>query len=162
MKAAAILMLVVCLAALCGVGYLYMSASITVSPVETIASDAVSQSEYYQTLREQLENGSFTGTLFSQDRPDNPERDVFYTYTVQISNHSFLPAEVVELQIMPVTGDILQIGDPSEHTLISGHTISLSATLLTEKQLHNIRELTVTYYVWGIPFSAKLTSQAQP
>ena len=161
MKIAAVLMLIVCLAALCGVGYLYMTASITVTPVETIASDAVSQSDYYQMLREQLENGSFVGTLYTQTHPDNPEEDVFYTYTVQITNHSFLHAEVIELQIMPVTGDILQIGDPEEHTLAPGRTATLSATLLTGKQLHNVRELTVTYYVWGLPFSARLTSQAQ-
>ena len=159
MKAAAILMLVVCLAALCGVGYLYMSASITVTPVETIATDAVSQSEYYRTLREQVENEAFVGTLFTPTYPDAPEKDVFYTYTVQIANRSFLPAEVVELQIAPVTGDILQIGDPEEHTLVPGHTIRLSTTLLTEKQLHNVRELTVTYYIWGLPFSARLTSR---
>ena len=159
MKTAAILMLVVCLAALGGVGYLYLTASVTVEPVEIIATDAVTQAETYSRLKAQIENESFVGTLFSQYRPEFPENDVFYTYTVRITNHSFLPAELLELQVTPLTGDFLQIGDPNAYDLPSGRSLDLSATILTDKHSHNVRELTISYYIWGLPFFARVTSR---
>ena len=159
MKAAAIIFLVLCLIALGGVGWLYLSAGVTVSPVEVIANDALSQTDYYAMLQSQLQNDSFTGTLFSNEPLLSPENDVFYTYTVRIANRSFLPVEVIELQVTPMSGDFLQISDLQEHNLSSGQSMVLSATILTSKQSHNVRELTVSYYIWGLPFFARLTSQ---
>ena len=84
---------------------------------------------------------------------------MFYTYTVRITNRSFLPVEVIELQVTPISGDFLQIGDLEEHSLASGSSLDLSATILTGKQSHNVRELTVSYYIWGLPIFSRLTSQ---
>ena len=159
MKTAAILMLVVCLAALGGVGYLYITASVTVEPLEVIAADAVSQAETYAQLKAAVDNNTFVGTLFSRDPLESPDNDVFYTYTVRVTNRSFLPAELLELQVAPMSGDFLQMGDPDAHDLPSGRSLDLSATILTGKQSHNVRELTVSYYIWGLPFFARLTSQ---
>ena len=159
MKVAAILMLVVCLAALGGVGWLYLSASIEVAPVEVIATDALSQADYYALLKDQVEKDSFVGTRFSSEPLTAPENDMFYTYTVRVTNRTFRPAEVIELQVTPVSGDLLQIGDTEEHSLSSGRSLDLSATILTGKQGHNVRELTVTWYIWGLPFSTRLMSQ---
>ena len=159
MKVAAILMLVVCLAALGGVGWLYLSASIEVAPVEVIATDALSQADYYALLKDQVEKDSFVGTRFSSEPLTAPENDMFDTYTVRVTNRTFRPAEVIELQVTPVSGDLLQIGDTEEHSLSSGRSLDLSATILTGKQGHNVRELTVTWYIWGLPFSTRLMSQ---
>ena len=159
MKTAAILMLVVCLAALGGVGYLYLTASVTVEPVEVIATDAVTQVETWTQLKSGLADASFVGTLFSREPLTDPESEGFYTYTVRVTNRSFLPVELLELQVTPISGDYLQIGDLTAHDLSAGRSMDLSATILTGKQSHNVRELTVSYYIWGLPFFARLTSQ---
>ena len=159
MKAAAIILLVLCLAALGGVGWLYLTASVDVIPAEVIATDAVSQTDYYADLMAQLENESFVGTRFSRDPLESPEQDVFYTYTVRITNRSFLPLQLAELQVSPISGDYLQVGDLEPHDLAAGRSLDLSATILTRKQTHNVRELTVSYYIWGLPFFTRLSSQ---
>ncbi len=160
MKAAAIIVLVLCLFALCGIGYLYATTTVAAEAVECIATDAVSQADYYRLLKDGISSDTFDGTLFSQDLPETPEGLLYYTYTVKVSNRTFLPVEIAELQVTPMSEDLLQLNDPEEHTVPSGADIRLSATILTAKTAHNIRELTVTWYIWGIPFSVRLTSQS--
>ena len=158
MKAAAIIIIVLCLAAVGGLGWLYLSSNISVSFVSCIATDAVTQPDYYNQLKKQISENSFTGTLFSPDLPETPETCQFYTFNVRMENRAFIPAEVIELQVTPMKEDLLQIGDPDSRSLASGRSAEFSATILTTKEMHNVRELTVTYYVWGLPLSAKLTT----
>ena len=158
MKAAAIIVIILCLAAVAGLGYLYLSSNVTIAFEECIATDAVPQAEYFETLRRQISEKSFVGTLFSQAFPESPETCQFYTFTVRLQNRSFLPVDVIELQVTPMGDDVLQIGDTEAHSLPSGRSLNLSATVLTSKQMHNVRELTVTYYIWGLPFSYRLTT----
>jgi hypothetical protein len=35
--------------------------------------------------------------------------------------------------------------------------VDATATILTEKNMHAIREVTITYYIWGVPFTMKTT-----
>ena len=56
-----------------------------------------------------------------------------------------------------MTGDVLVIGDTAEHKLPAQDSADLSATILTSRSMHSVREATVTWYVWGLPFSARLT-----
>ena len=158
MKAAAIIVIVLCLAAVGGLGWLYLSSNISVSFVSCIATDAVTQADYFNQLKKQAAENTFTGTLFSPDFPESPETCQFYTFTVRMENRAFIPAEVIELQVTPMNGDVLQIGDPEARRLASGRSAEFSATILTSKDMHNVRELTVTYYVWGLPLTAKLTT----
>ena len=107
MKAAAIFILVLCLAALGGIGYLYLNSNVTVSYAECIATDPVTQLEIYNQLTSALSAGTLIGTPFAKEPPASPEDAVFY---------------------------------------------------LTLKTAQNIRELTVTYYIWGLPFTARVTA----
>ena len=34
---------------------------------------------------------------------------------------------------------------------------AFTAAILTSREMHSIRELTLTYYLWGLPFSARVT-----
>ena len=56
-----------------------------------------------------------------------------------------------------MTGDVLLLGDTEEHSLDSRRTADLTATVLTSRGMHSVREATVTWYVWGLPFSARIT-----
>ncbi len=157
MKAAAIILIVLVLAAVGALGFLYLKAELTVRSVSCIATDTVTQPEYFDQLKEQLASSTFVGTRFSSAEPGTADQYQFLTYTVRVSNRAFLTADILELRITPMEGDVLQIGDLDRHTLASGKDMELSATILTAREMHSIREATVTYYFWGIPLSTKLT-----
>ena len=157
MKPFAIFLVVLVLAAVCGIGYLYLTAHLDVNFVSCIATDAVSQADYFNDLSAKLEDSAFVGTRYSAGKLENAEHYQFLTYTVHLNNHAFLNADVIELHITPMQGDVLQVGDEALHSLPSGQQMDLSAMILTTREMHAVREATVSYYFWGIPFTTRLT-----
>ena len=130
MKPLAIILVILVLAALVGVGYLYFTANLTVTFASVTATDPLTQTD---------------------------EDYLFYTWTVHLENRSFLPADTVEIQVTPMNGDLLLYGDPAEHTLSARSSGNLSATVLTARSMHSVREAIITWYVWGLPFSTRVT-----
>ena len=157
MKVFGIILIVLVLAAVCGVGYIYLTARLDIQFVSCIAADGVSQSDTFNTLKSKLATSSFIGTRFSDAELESPEKYQFLTYTVRLNNQTFLKAELIEIRITPMKGDILQAGDETPHNLSSGETAELSAVILTPRDMHAVREATVSYYFWGIPFTTRLT-----
>ncbi len=157
MKPFAIILIVLVLAAVCAVGYVYLTARIDVQFVSCIATDAVSQLDYFNDMRDKLTSGSFVGARFSSGDPGTADQYQFLTYTVRLNNRAFLTAEVIEIRITPMQGDVLQVGDEFAHDLPSGQQMDLSAMILTTREMHSVREATVSFYFWGIPFTTKLT-----
>lgn len=157
MKALAIILIVLVLVAVGGVGYLYLSANLTVRYDSCIATAAVSQLDYFNQLKSSVASQSFVGTRYTSAELDSAEKYQFLTYTLSLSNHAFLEADVIEIRITPMQGDVLQLGDEQLHSLSAGRTAQFSATILTDLNMHSVREATVTCYFWGIPFSTKLT-----
>ena len=157
MKPVAIILIVLVLAAVCAVGYLYLNAGLDVRFVSCIATDGVSEAETFDSLKSAIARSTFTGTRFTADEPGTADRYQFLTYTVRLDNHSFLTAEVIEIRVTPMSGDVLQVGDPVQHSLPSGRSADLSTMILTDRGMHSVREATVSYYFWGIPFTTKLT-----
>ena len=157
MKAVAIILIVLVLAAVCAVGYLYLNAGIDVRFVSCIATDGVSQAETFDTLKSGLASSTFVGTRYTTEDPGTADQYQFLTYTVRLDNHSFLKAEVIEIRITPMQGDVLQAGDLVRHDLPSGQSAELSTMILTARDMHSVREATVSYYFWGMPFTTKLT-----
>ncbi len=158
MKYIAILSVLVLIAALVGVGYLYMSANIFVEAVGVVAVDAPSQSDAFEALKEQVRLGAVLGTPYvpAQELKD-AEHYQFFTYTVRLRNNCAVPADMVELQVTPMSGDILQIGSYQDVKLPAHQTTDVTATILTDVNMHAIREVNVTYYIWGVPFTMKTT-----
>ena len=157
MKGAAIILIVLVLIAVGAVGYLYFKAELTVRFETCIATEAVSQTDYYQQLKKQITSGSFVGTRFIKEEPGEADKYQFLTYTVRLNNNSFLNADVIELRVTPMQGDVLQIGETGRRTLSAGMVTDVSATILTTRENHSVREGTVTCYFWGIPFTMRLT-----
>ena len=155
MKYAAIFMVLVLIASLVGVGYLYLTANVTVQAVGVTAVEASTQPALFEELARQVENRQVLGTAFSSVPPGSVENYQFYTYTVRLRNNSFVTADMVEVQVTPMEGDVLQIGDDTARALPARSTGDITATILTDVNMHSVRELIVTYYMWGIPFSLK-------
>lgn len=158
MKYIAILSVLILIVTLVGVGYMYMTANIFVEAVGVVAIDAPSQLTLFEELREQLRLGAVVGTPYvaAQELTD-AENYQFLTYTVRLKNDCSVPADMVELQVTPMSGDILQIGSFADVKLAAGQTVDVNATILTDRNMHAIREVTVTYYIWGVPFTMKTT-----
>ena len=156
MKPVAIILLILFLAALAGTGWLYLSANITVEDISCTAYAAQDQPAVFQTLKDQLAVNAFTGTPFDVSGIGDPEDYQFYEYTLRVRNDSFLRAEVIEIQVTPMAGDVLQISDLDAHDLAPRSSGSFTAAILTAREMHNIRELTMTYYLCGLPFSSRV------
>lgn len=158
MKYFAIFSVLILIVTLVGVGYMYMSANIFVEAVGVVSADAPSQIILFEELREQLRLGAVVGTPFvSTQELSDAENYQFYTYTVRLRNECAVAADMVELQVTPMTGDILQIGSFADVKLPAKQTVDASATILTDVNMHPIREVTITYYIWGVPFTMKTT-----
>ncbi len=157
MKTAGIILIILCLIAVCGAGYLYFNSNMTVSFVECIATDPSAQLDYYLEMKDRIEKNTFVGTLFTDTVPEGPEKYVFYTWTVKLDNQTSLSAKIAEIQIVPMSGDVLQIGAEGERNIPARESATLSATVLTSRQMHNVREAIVTWYFWGLPFSSRIT-----
>ena len=157
MKPFAIILIILVLLAVVAVGYLYFSARLDIRFETCIATDGITQVDYFNTLKSRVESSTFVGTRYSNEELGTADQYQFLTYTVRLDNHSFLKAELIEIRVTGMPGDILQIGEESVHDLPSGNQMDLSATILTSRSSHSVREATVSYYFWGIPFTTKLT-----
>jgi len=157
MKAVAIILIVLVLAAVGAIGYLYLKADLTVRFVNCIATEAVTQLDYFEQLKDGIEASTFVGTLYGSRELGTADGYQFLSYTLRLSNHAFLDAEVIEIRITPMEGDVAQIGETQQYRLPAGKEMDLSATILTARGMHSVREATVTCYFWGIPFTTKLT-----
>ena len=157
MKPLGIILIILVLVAVVAVGYLYLNAKLDIRFEACIATDAMTQSDYFDSLKSKVASSAFVGTRYTNEEPASADQYQFLTYTLHFNNHSFLKAEVIEIRISPMQGDILQIGEESAYDLPSGKQMDLSATILTDRAMHSVREATVSYYFWGIPFTTKLT-----
>lgn len=154
MKSAAIVSVVLLILSIIGVGYLYLTTSITiVDTPQVIAVEAYTQPELFQQLQAQVESGSVLGSTYTSSRQlEGAENYQFLTYTVRLRNNCYVNADMVEVQVTPMDGDVLQLGDFVPKTLPAQATGDIQATILTRLGMHPVRELNVTYYIWGLPF----------
>ncbi len=139
------------------VGYFFFTAKVTVADCEISGVQASTQPELFQQVKGYSGLDALQGTMFT-DAPIGDAADyAFVTYTLQLSNQCLVPVEMIEIQIIPQEGDVLQIGDFANHTLQAKTGGSVSATILTRKDNHSVREVYITYYVWGVSFSIRCT-----
>ena len=121
--------MVLCLAALAGVGWLYFSADLTVEEVSCVAYAAQDQPAVFQALKDQLASGSFTGTPFDASGLGAPEDYQFLEYTLRLRNDTFLKAEgigVSDSKLREVLADLA-----AEDLIIIGR--GRHGTRITEK-----------------------------
>lgn len=157
MKAVAILSVIVLIAVLVGVGYLYLTSTVVVEALGVVAVEASTQEALFNDLRAQVEERRVLGTAFTTDAPLNAADYQFYTYTVRLRNNCFVTADMVEVQVTPMAGDVLQLGDTTARALPAQSTGDITATILTPIGMHSVRELNVSYYMWGVPFTIRTT-----
>ena len=157
MKFFAALMVLALLASIGGVTYLYLDATVTVEATGVAVVEAHAQPDLFADIKSQVRNNAVVGTVFRQEALANAEDYQFCVYTVRLANKTFVTADMIEVQVTPIDGDILQIGETGAHALSARSTGDIQATTLSRRGTQSMREVTVTYYMWGIPFSVKTT-----
>lgn len=156
MKYAAIISALVLVLTILFVGVLWMNASIA---IDTAASgvrivEASVWPDRYDALAEQLRLDAVVGTPFIAPQELSGVEDYqFCVYTVTLRNDCGVDADAVEIQITPMAGDVLQVGDAPLMTVPAGSSTQATAVLLTQAGNHGVRQVTVTYYMWGKPFT---------
>lgn len=143
--------------AIAGVGYLYTTAGVAVETLGAQAYEAQSQQPTFDDLKRRLENNTVVGTVFKNEPLGDASEYAFYTYSVRLRNDSLLSADMVEVQIVPVEKDVLQMGNTNVRSLSSRSKGDFSATILTRRDSGSSREIIITYYIWGKPFTIKKT-----
>ncbi len=149
---AAVAMLVVMLLML---GYLFMSAEVTVSVTGARNSPAATDSRFVEH-RTAIDEETFIGTLYN--RPDHwkdASQYAYVTYTLHIKNGCLVPIEMIEVQVVPMPTDVAQIGTLQDASLKAKSEGDLTTTILTQATGSPLREMIVTYYVWGVSFQVR-------
>ena len=159
MRFLAVFMVLALLLSGCGVVWLYLDATVTVEATGAAVVEASAQPALYQQLQQQMRNQAVVGTTFRQTTLGNAEDYQFTVYTVRLKNNCFITADMVEVQVSPMDGDILQVGQNTALALVARSTGDIQATVLSTVGTHTVRELTVTYYMWGLPFTIKTTTR---
>jgi hypothetical protein len=139
------------------VGYFFFTAKVTVAGCDITGSPARLQADLFQQIRQYAALDAFQGTMFTEDAIGEAEDYAFITYTLQLSNQCLVPIDMIEVQVVPEEGDILQVGDYEVRSLQPKTSGSVSATILTKKDNHTVRDVLITYYVWGVSFSIRYT-----
>ena len=156
LKIAAIASFSLLLVMLVLVGYLFMTAEVEVVNVTAHGVSASADPVAFERLKASVDEGTFQGTLFQKPLEwKDASEYVYITYTIRLRNNCLVPLDMVEGQVIPLSTDILQIGDYDVRSLDLKSEGDLTASILAPKDTHSVRELIVTYYLWGFSGSVK-------
>lgn len=140
------------------VGYLFLTAEVRVVDITAQGFSASDDTSAFDALKKSVEEGTFQGTLFHKPSQWNRAEDYIYlTYTLRIRNDCLVPIDMLEVQVVPQSSDVLQLADFSIHSLDLKSEGDLTVRVLAPRDTNPVRELIVTYYLWGVSGSLKTT-----
>lgn len=158
LKITAIISFTLLLVMICLVGYLFLSSEVIVTNISAQGISPENDPEAFEKLKNAVADETFQGTLFQKPLEWKDASDyVYIEYTVTLQNNCLIPIDMLEVQIVPQSTDILQTADLDVHSLDLKSEGSLKACILSPKDAHPVREIIVTYYVWGVSFSLRTT-----
>ena len=157
MKKAAIgLMILLLLAAgLVGFGLFHTNLLVIGKSVQTVPASQMEGE--FQVLRDKVHHQSLLGTMLKSGELGESKDYSYFMYTLRLKNAGLVPAEMVEIQIAPISSDVLFYGETGEITIAPGETKDVWCVLLTQGSPHPVRDIYVTYYLWGHPQEVKYT-----
>ena len=120
----------------------------------------------FQRLKKALHNNSLIGTAYAPEIEGESSDYNLVIYTVTLSNKGLLPASMAELIVSPAQTDILcytdgsALGEIPDISVPSGGSATIRCVLLTRAQARQstVRDLYISYYIWGNPFTIRITA----
>ena len=158
MKTAAIILLVLALVAGGCLGYALFNTNLHVVGKSLEVLPASQRAAEFDALKTAVQRQSLLGTVLKTGEIGAAEDYSYYIYTLRLENKCLIPAEMVEMQIAPIQNDVLFYCDSGGETVIpAGETRDVWCVLLTEGTPHPVRDIYITYYLWGHPQEVKHT-----
>lgn len=140
------------------VGYLFLTAEVQIVKVSAQGMPAANDAEGFEKLKDSIAEETFQGTLYQKPTEWKDAGEyVYLNYTLRVRNNCLVPIDMVEVQVVPQSTDILQLGEQEVRTVGPKTEGELTASVLAPKDTHPVRETIVTYYVWGVSFHLKTT-----
>ena len=154
------MVVLVLLAAALGV-YTYANIKLQVLDIELQAYPATQQETDFLGWQAAVDNGAVCGTPFTQTIPGTAEDYSYFVYTLRLRNKGLIDAEMVEIQPVPVNGDVLSYSTTDAASINANTVIAAGSerdvwnVIITSRQNQDnhivTRSFYITYYVWGIP-----------
>ena len=139
-------------------GYLNARLEISVESVQPLPAQTF-QAEY-DRLVPLIRGNAARGLVYDPVLSGNAGDYVILQYTLLVRNRGLVQADMLEAQIVPVKGDVFCYSQQEamgqdvnlSFEIAPGQTARCRVYLLTRKDLHAVRDLQVSYYIWGNPF----------
>ena len=140
------------------VGYLFHTAQVRVTAVTAKGVSASTEPTTFENLKQAVEEDTFTGTMFHKPTEWRDMEDyVLMDYTLQVQNDCLVSIDMLQVQVSPLSEDVLQVGDFAVHSLDMKSSGEVTVRILTTKEAHPVRDLILTYYVWGVGLTTRAT-----
>lgn len=157
MKKAALIVLIFTVLAAGVVVYALFHTALLVEGTALQAFPATEREAEFSVLRQEVSQNSLHGTMLRNVSLGESGDYRYRVYTLRLKNPCLVPAQMVEIQIAPIGQDILFYGQEEEIDIAPGETRDLWCVLLTEGDTHDVREMKITYYLWGHPHEVRFT-----
>lgn len=157
MKYVAIILIVLVLAAGGVAVYALLNTSLAVEGQGFQSISASDRSAEFMTLQSVMDRNALQGVVYREAALDDPGAYSYYIYTLRLHNKCLVPAEMVELQVSPAQKDVLMYTENGEITIAAGATRDVWCAVVTEGAPVAVRDITITYYLCGNPYSVRFT-----
>ena len=165
MKKASIAAVLLVVVLLCVLVYGVVTTRLAVTPVSAQVILAADQPAEFERLQHAVDNQSLLGTVYQQQAVGDIREYSLILYTVEVKNNGLLPAQMAEVVVAPTGQDVLCYmegalqGNVPNISIGAGQSVRMRCMLLTKTQerTHAVRDLLVSYYIWGNPFIIKTT-----
>ncbi|MBQ7655017.1 MAG: hypothetical protein IJS41_00765 [Clostridia bacterium] len=118
---------------------------------------AAQRAAEFDALKAAVQRQSLLGTVLKNEDFGPAEDYSYYVYTLRLENKCLIPAEMVEMQISPIDSDVLFYCDTGETIIPAGETRDVWCVLLTRGTPHAVRDIYITYCLWGHAQEVKFT-----
>lgn len=138
------------------VGYLFLTAEVQVVDISVRGVPAASDPAAFEQLKRDVQEDTFQGTVFQKPLEwKSADEYVYLTYTLRIRNNCLVPIDMLEVQVVPQSTDVLQVGKLDVQSLDLKSEGDLTVQILAPKDTHSVREMIVSYYLWGVSGSLR-------
>jgi len=153
MKKLSLFLLVIMIILLGAAAYLRLGARLIVTNAAVNVRGASTAPEEWASLFVDLTDGAFQGRVIADAGMSNSDDFEFRTYSIGLRNLGMLRAEWITIAVRAEEGDIIEYGEQRGFSLApySGGTITVRTLALASSPVERV--VTVSYYVYGRPFS---------
>ena len=157
MKTAAIVLMALVLLVGGALGWGLFHTDLRVVAAGLQALPAQDRAGEFERVKEAANQRSLLGTILKDGGVGDAGDYSFYVYSLRLKNAGLVPAEMVEMQISPAAQDVLFYGAAEETIIMPGETRDVWCVLLTEGTPPAVRDMYITYYLWGHAQEVKYT-----